>query len=64
MESIDINDYVCGGYFLTKRIDRSPHVSDLMPDSFLTLSNCFTGIAAYHCAASSAACIRASVQTH
>ncbi len=38
-------DFICGGYFLTKRVQRPPDVSDLIPDSFLTISNCFTSIA-------------------
>jgi hypothetical protein len=42
---IDLGSYLCGGYFLAKRIARPPDLSDPVPDSVITLSNCFTDIA-------------------
>lgn len=42
---IDLDSYICGGYFLTKRIPRPPDVSNMVPDSLITLSDCFTDIA-------------------
>jgi len=41
----DPNAYICGGYFLVKRIPRPKDISDLIPETFLTLSDCFTDIA-------------------
>lgn len=41
----DPTTFVSGGYFLTKRIRRPQAISDLVPDSILTLSTCFTDIA-------------------
>jgi hypothetical protein len=41
----ELDDYVCGGYFLTRSISRPPDVSELMPDRVVTLSECFTDIA-------------------
>jgi hypothetical protein len=41
----ELNDYVCGGYFLTRSISRPPDVSDLVPDRVITLSHRFTDIA-------------------
>lgn len=43
--NLELNDYICGGYFLTKRISRPPDVSNLVPDWVITLSACFTDIA-------------------
>jgi hypothetical protein len=44
-KNIDLDDYICGGYFLTKRISRPPDVSNLVSDWVTTLSSCFTDIA-------------------
>jgi len=41
----DLDDYICGGYFLTKRVSRPAYVSNLAPDRMTTLSACFTDIA-------------------
>ena len=41
----DPTAFVSGGYFLTKRVGRPQAISDLVPDSILTLSTCFTNIA-------------------
>ncbi len=41
----DPNAYICGGYFLVKRIPRPKDISDLIPETILTLSECFTDIA-------------------
>ncbi|HYX52605.1 MAG TPA: hypothetical protein VE783_04090 [Candidatus Limnocylindrales bacterium] len=38
-------DFISGGYFLTKRVQRPRDVSDLIPESFLTISNCFASLA-------------------
>jgi hypothetical protein len=42
---IDPTDYVCGGYFLVKRIPRPANITDLLPDPLLTISKCFADIA-------------------
>ena len=42
---VDTNAFISGGYFLTKRVGRPRAISDLAPDSIITLSNCFTEIA-------------------
>lgn len=42
-----MNDYVSGGYYLVKTIPRPGGVSDVLPDTLLTLSNCFTTILTY-----------------
>jgi hypothetical protein len=44
-ENAELDDYISGGYFLVTRINRPPDVSNLVPDSVVTLSNCFTDIA-------------------
>jgi hypothetical protein len=44
-EKTELDDYICGGYFLTTRITRPPFLSNLVPDSVVTLSTCFTDIA-------------------
>jgi hypothetical protein len=41
----DPSTFLSGGYFVTKRIGRPQYVSDLLPNSILTLSTCFTDIA-------------------
>ena len=41
----DLDDYICGGNFLTKRVSRPAYVSNLAPDRMTTLSACFTDIA-------------------
>ena len=41
----DPSTFLSGGYFVTKRIRRPQYISDLVPDSFLTLSTCFTDVA-------------------
>lgn len=41
----DPTAFVSGGYFLSKRVRRPQGISDLVPDSLLTLSTCFTDIA-------------------
>jgi len=41
----DPDAYICGGYYLVKRIVRPRGVSELIPDTLLTLSNCFTDVA-------------------
>jgi hypothetical protein len=43
--NFDLSTFICGGYFLAKRIDRPDAMTDLMPESVLTLSSCFTDIA-------------------
>src|SRR5258708_19323188 len=41
----DPNAYICGGYFLVKRIPRPKDISDLIPETILTLSESFSDIA-------------------
>ena len=41
----DVSVYICGGYFLSKRVRRPPDVSSVVPDSIVTLSDCFTDVA-------------------
>ena len=41
----DPDAYICGGYYLVRRIPRPPDVSELISDTLLTLSNCFTDVA-------------------
>src|SRR5258708_3566355 len=41
----DPRTFLSGGYFVTKRIGRPQSISDLVPDSILTLSTCFTDVA-------------------
>jgi hypothetical protein len=41
----DLSAFISGGYFLTKRVSRPPEITDLIPDSLITLSECFTEIA-------------------
>jgi len=43
--SVDLSGFICGGYFLSKRIPRPRDVSDPVPDSIITVSECFTDIA-------------------
>lgn len=43
--TIDVSNYISGGYFLTKLIPRPDGISDLIPSTIVTLSNCFTQIA-------------------
>lgn len=43
-QSANLTVFICGGYFLTKRVTRPAYVSNLMPESLVTLSNCFTDI--------------------
>jgi len=38
-------DFISGGYFLVRRIPRPADVSELLPSTLTTLSNCFTDIA-------------------
>jgi hypothetical protein len=44
-EIVDVDAYICGGYFLTKRVSRPSAVSKLVPDWVTTVSECFTDIA-------------------
>lgn len=39
------DDFICGGYFLVKPIARPKDISEHLPATLLTLSNCFTEIA-------------------
>jgi hypothetical protein len=41
----DISSFICGGYFLSKRVLRPRAISGLWPDSVLTVSECFTDVA-------------------
>jgi hypothetical protein len=41
----NLDDFICGGYFLAKRVDRPPDVSNLLPRCLIKLSTCFTDIA-------------------
>ena len=45
LENVDLDAYICGGYFLTKRISRPSVVSKLAPDWLTTISECFTDVA-------------------
>jgi hypothetical protein len=40
----NLSNHISGGYFLTKLIPRPDGISDLVPSTILTLSNCFTDI--------------------
>lgn len=44
-ENFDLDAYICGGYFLTKRISRPSAMSKLVPDWVTTVSECFTDVA-------------------
>src|SRR5215469_9206228 len=37
-----MNEYVSGGYYIVKTIPRPIGISEILPHSLLTLSNCFT----------------------
>ena len=39
-----MNDYISGGYYVVKTISRPSGISDVLPDTLLTLSNCFTTV--------------------
>jgi hypothetical protein len=39
------SDFISGGYFLAKRVPRPTELDEQLPDTLLTLSNCFTDIA-------------------
>jgi hypothetical protein len=39
-----MNEYVSGGYYVIKAIPRPSGVSEVLPDTLLTLSNCFTTV--------------------
>ena len=41
----DLSAFISGGYFLAKRVSRPREFTDLMPDTFIRLSDCFTDIA-------------------
>jgi hypothetical protein len=41
-QTINSDDYIAGGYFLVKRIARPKDLGEPLPDTILTLSNCFT----------------------
>jgi hypothetical protein len=43
-ENVDLDTYISGGCFLTKRIS-PPAVSKLVPDWLTTVSECFTDVA-------------------
>lgn len=43
--NVNLSAFICGGYFLCKRILRPAEITDLVPNSLLTLSTCFTDIA-------------------
>jgi hypothetical protein len=38
-------DYICGGYFLVKTVGRPKVISELVPETLLTISTCFTDVA-------------------
>ena len=44
-ENIQFEDYISGGYFLTKIISRPKVLPALIPDRLLTVSECFTDVA-------------------
>jgi hypothetical protein len=44
-ETVDVDAYIWGGYFLTKRISRPSLVSKLVPDWVTTVSKCVTDVA-------------------
>ena len=44
-ENIQLEDYISGGYFLTKIISRPQVLPALIPDRVLTISACFTDVA-------------------
>jgi hypothetical protein len=39
-----MNEYVSGGYYVVKTIPRPSGVSEVLPDTLLTLSSCFTTV--------------------
>lgn len=39
------DDFICGGYFLVRQIARPKDITELVPETFLTLSGCFAGTA-------------------
>lgn len=39
-----MKDYVSGGYYVVKAIPRPSGLSDILPSSLLTMSNCFTSV--------------------
>lgn len=45
METVNFDDYIAGGYFLVKLIARPQELGETLPQTILTLSNCFTDIA-------------------
>jgi hypothetical protein len=45
MQTINFDDYIGGGYFLVKLVPRPPELGEPLPQTILTLSNCFTEIA-------------------
>jgi hypothetical protein len=45
MQTINFDDYIEGGYFLVRLISRPPEFGEPLPQTILTLSNCFTEIA-------------------
>jgi hypothetical protein len=41
----DLQRFISGGYFLTKRVSRPPFLTNLAPDPLISLSHCFADIA-------------------
>jgi hypothetical protein len=39
-----MNDYVSGGYYYVKAFPRPSDLSDTLPSSLLTMSDCFTAV--------------------
>jgi len=39
-----INNYISGGYYVVKTIPRPRDLSDILPSTLLTISNCFTTV--------------------
>ena len=42
--STDMKDYVSGGYYVVKAIRRPEGVSEILPDTLITISDCFTSV--------------------